>query len=1281
MATTKLNFTPAQDAAIHHAGHNVLVSASAGSGKTRVLVERVITKLLDESNDTDITNLLVVTFTNAAAKEMRDRIQTTLRREINKTDGEDADSNKRRRQLLHQLNLLGSADISTLDAFCLRLVQKYYYVIKLDPVFRQLADETEAQLLKEDVWGDLRETLYANDNNGRFAELTRNFSNDRDDEGLQDLVFRLATFATAKAKPDAWLESLVNQYKLSDGSLWGSDLAQQYIQPSVVSAIQQCLADIQTANNIVAGFSSDDYIAKWQKVLAPLTDRFTKLQDELTATKWDSLRDELASVDTGRAPGLRKLEADDQRVHDQLKTLRGGLKKRLEQLIDRYFVLNEADIKEVNQHASELVAQLAEVVKQFMSAFAAAKRQRHLVDFGDLEHFAYQILQDDSVHLEITKKYHEVLVDEYQDINELQESILQSVANQTTGHGNMFMVGDMKQSIYRFRLADPTLFLKKYNTFDTHDQLAQKPNSDGERIILADNFRSMKNVDAFTNLIFSQLMDESLGEMNYAGDAELQYGPKDYPEKDVPKTQVMIYESGTDDDSTDSADDEEDVTDALAINDRAEGQIVMVAAKIRDMVVEKTQIFDRQQGTNRDMTYGDVALLVPTRNNNLLLQEQFAKLGVPLEVRDTANYFQTTEIQIMMALLRIIDNPYQDIPLAAVLRSPIVGLNENELAYLRIQNKTGDYYQALLNFEQRVQSEPDKIGDFGQRVHERLHRFLKQLDHFRDIARQNQLVTLIWTIYQDTGFLDYVAGMPGGQQRASNLHALYARAADYENSSFKGVFQFVHFITEMQKRDKDLAEVSTASNDNAVSVMTIHGSKGLEFPVVFVMDASHGFNLSDQRSAVVLDDHLGIGITWYDQSCHLKIDTLQKKLVASESLKKTLSEEMRVLYVALTRAQQRLFVVGTYKDQDDLLKHWQKSANNAALTLNTTLRSETKNFMDWIGMALLRLPSVAKQLGVDDFVIPLSSEVVNETRADSFELVLKTKADLEAAGILQVADDEQQTYLDELRETAKQTKFGDLNVDALEQVLSFSYANEAATKTTAYQSVSELKRLFEEPDQNQFGTLELDDQAKARSRVTNNELRTPQFMQTVAAPKPTEIGTATHLVLQEVDISAGQPSPEDLQNLVNQLVKDHVLTDAVALKINLSQIESFFHSDLGKQVIEHSNEVHREAAFSLLIPAYQLYQGIHQPEDETKAEQVLIHGIIDGYYIKDDEVTLFDYKTDYIDPAHQDEGLKKLVERYRGQLNLYAAALTNMTGLPVTHKILYALDDSRPIEI
>ena len=1281
MATTNLNFTPAQNAAIHHAGHNVLVSASAGSGKTRVLVERVIGKLLDETNETDITNLLVVTFTNAAAKEMRDRIQATLRGAINDSEGDDETSSRRRRQLLHQLNLLSSADISTLDAFCLRLVQKYYYVIELDPVFRQLADETEAQLLKEDVWSDLRETLYANDEDGMFATLTRNFSNDREDNGLQDLVFRLATFATAKADPESWLKGLSDQYQLPKQNLWKSKLVQRYIKPDVADTIQQCQSDIKTANNIVNGFSSDEYIAKWQKVLTPLTERFDQLNMTLKDTDWNQLRDVLATVDTGRAPGLRKLEDDDQRVHNQLKELRSGLKKRLDQLIDRYFVLNEADLREVNAHAADLVSRLADVVQQFMRAFASAKRQRHLVDFGDLEHFAYQILQDDGVHQDVTAKYHEILVDEYQDINELQESILQSVADQTPGHGNMFMVGDMKQSIYRFRLADPTLFLHKYNTFDNQEQISEKQASAGERIILADNFRSMKNVDAFTNLIFSQLMDVSLGEMDYAGDAELQYGPKDYPEKDVPKTQVMIYESGTEDDTVDTDDDSEDVNDDLAISDRAEGQIVMVAAKIREMVTNHEQIFDRKNGVNRDMTYGDVALLVPTRNNNLLLQEQFAKLGVPLEVRDTANYFQTTEIQIMMALLQIIDNPYQDIPLVAVLRSPIVGLNENELAYLRIQNKTSDYYQAILDFERRVQDEPDKIGDFGQHVHERLQRFLTQMDRFRDIARQNQLVTLIWAIYEDTGFLDYVAGMPGGQQRANNLHALYARAADYENSSFKGVFQFVHFISEMQKRDKDLAEVAIATNDDAVSVMTIHGSKGLEFPVVFVMDASHGFNLSDQRSAVVLDDHLGIGITWYDQKRHLKVDTLQKKLVASESTKKTLSEEMRVLYVALTRAQQRLFVVGTYKDQDELLKHWQKAANNQSLTLNTTLRSETKNFMDWIGMSLLRVPSVAKQLGVEEFVAPLSSDEVNNTRLDSFNLTFKTRTDLEQEGILQVAAETQQTYLDDLRETAKTTKFGDLNVDALEQVLSFSYANEGATKTTAYQSVSELKRLFEEPDQNQLGTLELDEQEKAKSRVSNTDLRKPKFMQTVTAPKPTEIGTATHLVLQEVDLTHGQPTVESLQSLVNQLVSDHVITDAVALKINLTQIETFFASTLGQAVILHAADVHREAAFSLLMPAYKLYQGVHKPADISQAEQVLIHGIIDGYYIQDREVTVFDYKTDYIDQAHREAELHALTERYRGQLNLYAAALENMTGLPVTHKILYALNAGTMIEL
>ncbi|MGV0168347.1 helicase-exonuclease AddAB subunit AddA [Furfurilactobacillus sp. WILCCON 0119] len=1271
MATTKLAFTPAQNAAIHHRGHDVLVSASAGSGKTRVLVERVISELLDEQNETDITNLLVVTFTNAAAREMRERIQTTLRTTINETTGSDDASAARRRQLMHQLNLLASADISTLDAFCLRLVQKYYYVIKLDPVFRQLADETEAQLLKEDVWGDLREQLYADDPTGQFAELTRNFSNDRDDQGLADLVFRLATFATAKADPEAWLTALPDQYRLPATQLWQSDLVQTAVVPDVMDTVRQCQSDVQTAVNLSAGFSTDEYQKKWQPVLDGLQAQFAALPTQLETADWNQVRTHLADVELGRAPGLRKLEDDDKRLNEELKSLRAGLKKRLDGLIDRYFTLSEADVLNVNAHAQTLVTRLATVTKQFMTAFAAAKRQRHLVDFGDLEHFAYQILQDPGVHEAITAKYHEVLVDEYQDINELQEQILQSAARHDPG--NMFMVGDMKQSIYRFRLADPTLFLHKYNTFAT------TPSEAGERIILADNFRSMKNVDAFTNLIFTQLMDERLGEMNYAGDAELQYGPKDYPEDNVPKTQVMIYESGEETPLTD--DDDEAVTTDLAITDRAEGQIVMVASKIRDMVENHEQIFDRRAGMDRDMTYGDVALLVPTRSNNLLLQEQFTKLGVPLQVRDTANYFQTTEIQIMMALLRLIDNPYQDIPLAAVLRSPIIGLKENELAYLRIQNKTSDYFQALLDFEERVVNQPEQIGDFGMRIHERVRHFLDQLELFRDIARQNQLVTLIWTIYQETGFLDYVAGMPSGQQRVNNLHALYARAADYENSSFKGLFQFVHFITEMQKHDKDLAEVTETTTENAVSVMTIHGSKGLEFPVVFVMDASHGFNLSDQRSAVILDDHLGIGITWLDQTRHVKIDTLQKKIVASASLKKTLSEEMRVLYVALTRAQQRLFIVGTYKNQAALTQQWQKAANSNRLTINTALRAEGKTFMDWLGMTLVRVPHIADQLGISHLVVPLPGASELTERLNSFELVFQTRAALEASGVLAETDDEATNHLETLRTAASQSLGGSLDVDALEQVLAFKYANHAATETTAYQSVSELKRLFEEPDQNQFGFLDLDEQTKAKSRLLTTDLRTPQFMQTVTAPKATEIGTATHLVLQSIDLTNGQPTAAALQAQIDQLVADHVMNDAVALAINMDQLKAFFDSKLGQQIVAHGHDVNREAAFSLLMPAYELYQGINEPADPTQAEQILVHGIIDGYFIENGEITVFDYKTDHVNPQAVDAGLAALVTRYRGQLNLYAAALTSMTGLPVAHKVLFSLSAGRAIEV
>ncbi|KRK45484.1 helicase-exonuclease AddAB subunit AddA [Dellaglioa algida] len=1247
---SKFTFTPSQQRAIDESGTDILVSASAGSGKTRVLVERVIKKILAKTN---IDDLLVVTFTEAAAKEMRQRIQVALQKAINETDNRED-----KQHLVDQLMRLPVANISTFDAFCLQLIKRYYYVIDLDPVFRMLTDVTEAALLRESVWEDLRESLYATDD-AVFERLTQNFSNDRNDDGLSELVFSLFTFASSKPNPAEWLASLAATYDVGD-DLVGSLYYQTTIKPLIQADLTQIQADLKTALDLSVHFSLTKHQVVTEEEIQLLVAIVQSVDDDAA---WNQIHDNIRGYKLKRAPSVsaKNLEADQATAKDQIKDLKDGIKKRLTNLTERFFNLNETETLEIMAESKKLIEKLVDVIGLFSDAFSKEKRQRHMLDFNDLEHLALDILTRDSetsvqTRTALQAKYNEVLVDEYQDTNQLQEAILTRIT--TKNPGNMFMVGDVKQSIYGFRLADPGLFLSK-------DKAYKEDDSQGNRIILAENFRSVENVTAFTNLIFTQIMDNRVGQMAYDTDAKLVFGATYYPDVEQ-NAEVLIYESDEPETFENPDEPVEATNEQFEIDGKSEGQVALIGQRIQELMTTKTEIFDRETSEKRPVAYRDIALLVPTRKNNLVIIDMFKKMGIPVVVNDAESYFQTTEIRIMMSLLRIIDNPYQDIPLVSVLRSPIVGLDENELAYLRIGNRTDDYYQAVLTFYQNFDT--FKESGFAKNIYQKIDRFLTQLSGFREIAHENQIATLIWQIYQETGFLDYVGGMPAGSQRQANLHALYNRAHAYENSSFKGLFQFVRFIEKMQERDKDLAEAPVQNVENAVSVMTIHGSKGLEFPMVFLVDATHQFNQMGMRMPYLIDDKAGIGITYLNPENRTAMDTLQKSIVKSAVIEKSEAEEMRLLYVALTRAEQRLFIVGAYANRETAIKRWQKAFQSQQLVLNAPARSGIKNFMDWIGMALVRHPQFDKSLLLDPPVVP---QLLDENAVKTqFSVSFYQKKDLQQLSV----SEEEVTQIDWLEATTDgmPETFGTIDVDQIDKVLNFKYPFDNLTKTTAYQAVSEVKRLFDDPTNREMDQLSIAGQG---NRYVTSELAVPKFMQGVTAPTGSDIGSATHLVLQELDLTT-EVTLVGIQTEIKRLVSAKVLTQEVAVLINEQHIANFFQSDLGKEVVLAGNTVQREAPFSMLLPASELFQNVESPD-----EKVLIHGIIDGYFIKDNELILFDYKTDKVSKDNTIEEIEKLTARYRGQLNLYGEALANMTGLKVAHKYLYLLAANRVVEV
>ncbi|MBQ0836639.1 helicase-exonuclease AddAB subunit AddA [Lactiplantibacillus pentosus] len=1235
-------YTESQQAVIKQHGNNLLVSASAGSGKTTVLIERIMRKILAGTN---IDQLLVVTFTNLAAKHMKQKLESQINKRISTLMAENSSETTASpviRQLQQQLNLLGVANISTLDAFCLRIIQRYYYVIDLDPVFRLLTDNTEGLLIRDQVWDAVREQLYKKDG-AKFDLLTANFSNDRSDDGLSRLIFRLFDFAQSTPKPQEWLDGLTKPYQIDDGPLTSSAFYQQQLLPLLEDNVDDMLQKLTQAQKIVTDF---DLEPKSLDVLQSVATTLTTLRDQLATASWNELRAQINEFKVGRLKKTYKDDPDKTAHAKAMGTLIDGIKKQMATLSERYFAAEEQQVLDIMVGAKAIVQELVKATSQFGTAFAAEKRRRHVLDFSDLEHLTLQILTSDNESgqaalNQLRAQFDEVMVDEYQDINSLQESILQLLSRDEPG--NMFMVGDVKQSIYQFRLADPLLFLHKYHDF------ADNP-AHGDRIVLAENFRSVANVDHLTNLIFSQLMDAPVGQIDYDEDAYLKYGPKDYP-TDMPQTtNLLLYQTETDAPAELTQEDETN----FSIDDPSVGSITMVAQKILALKAQDKPIYDRGEGTYRPFRYSDVALLVPTRNHNLTIIDVFKRYHIPVVVNDAQNYFQTTEIRIMMSLLSIIDNPYQDIPLVAVLRSPIVGLDENQLVYLRIQNKTSDYFQAVQDFYHQYPGGP--ATEYGDQVFAKIETFLKQLGDFRDLARRNQIVTLIWQIYEQTGFLDYVGGMPAGKQRQANLHALYERAYSYEQGSFKGLFQFVRFIRRMQEKDQDLASAVAETDAEAVSVMTIHGSKGLEYPVIFVMDMDKQFNQTDTRSSALLDRQAGIGITYLDPETRVKYPTLPQIVTKQVVSQKMRAEEMRKLYVAITRAQQQLYLVGTIKDIDTATEKWRQAFTSDGRVLSAQARVATTNQLDWVGMTLIRHPAMRDYWG-DEW--------------PSYELTGDpTKFAIELGDATTIAADDTTTTTDEQLD-AVQLVEQQVSIDVdhatreqLAALLNFHYPHQASTTTTAYQSVSEVKRIFEDPDTPLMNANPTVSRQRVRptSRYVTGSLDLPQFLQTTQAPTSAEVGSATHLVMEQLDVT--KPVDEAaVQATIDDLVAKRVLTTSVAERIAVETVVAFYQSDLGEQILAHPDKVHREVPFSLLIPARQIFD-----VDDQEDSKILIHGIIDGYLETDDGLILFDYKTDHVkQPAD-------LKQRYAGQVKLYAEALNSMYhDTKVIQRYLYSL--------
>jgi ATP-dependent helicase/nuclease subunit A len=1242
-------WTDDQWKAIVSSGKDILVAAAAGSGKTAVLVERIIKKILSTENPIDVDRLLVMTFTNASAAEMRNRIGEALEKALKE---QPASLHLRR-----QLTLLNRASISTIHSFCLNVIRKYYYILDIDPGFR-IADETEGELLRDEILEELFEAYYSSETNELFFDLVDRYTNDRSDTDLQDMIRKLYDFSRAHPNPEKWLDEMVTMYdvhedtKMEDTSLYPYLMAdvQLNLNGAKERLVQALELTKQPGGPAPRAVTIDEDLAQLTRLLSASNQSWSTLFEEMQGLTFANAKpckgDE---YDAGLLKRVTKLRDDSK---DQVKKIKEGLFSRRP---ENYL----KDLREMKAVISMLVT----LVKEFGIRFRKLKEDKGLVDFSDLEHYCLEILVKQNVGSELLpsdaaldyrEQFEEVLVDEYQDTNMVQESILQLVTKEGEVNGNLFMVGDVKQSIYRFRLAEPFLFLGKYKRF------TKDGTNSGLRIDLSKNFRSRAEVLDGTNFLFRQIMGETVGEIEYDTDAELKLGAT-YPESDVMAAELLIVErEGKEDTPSSTEEDSEDEESVLfdqAELETAQLEARLMAQRIKELISSQFQVYDSKLKRSRNITYRDIVILLRSMPWAPQILEEFKQQGIPLYADLRSGYFDATEVAIMMSLLKVIDNPFQDIPLVSVLRSPIVGLNESELAVIRIHSKQTSYYEAMADFL--------KEGHNDVQLVKKVKAFYENLQRWRTEARHGGLSELIWQLYRETKFYDYVGGLPGGKQRQANLRALYDRSRQYEATSFRGLFRFLRFIERMQDRGDDLGTArALGEQEDVVRLMTIHKSKGLEFPVVFVGGLSKQFNMMDLNKKYLLDKELGFGSKFVNPKLRISYPTITLSTMKKKMKLELIAEEMRVLYVALTRAKEKLYLVGTVKELQKQKEKWQDEIENKNWLLSDQRRALAKSYMDWIGPALIRHEDCNLLRGEEVTIERVPEEIKNDPAKWMVEVI-------SSENLQEVIVDEKKNN-EELLEALKNGSLVSVESPYKEKLISqleWIYPNRLAASHRSKQSVTEIKRQRDSIDE----SSSTDFIRKMKPQIADR----PRFMQEKSLT-PAEKGTAMHMVMQHINFSK-EMTDKSLREQIAKMVNTELLTSDQAEGIDIQNILGFFNTAIGQRLMK-APYCKREVPFSLALPATEAYANWNQAEDEN----VLIQGVIDCIFEDENGLTLIDYKTDTITGRYKggfEEAKPILEERYRTQIELYTKAIEYIWKKPLTNRYLYYFDGGHLLEV
>ena len=1281
-----VKWTPEQESAIIAPkdssldNQTLLVAAAAGSGKTAVLVERIITRLKDMDNPLSVQELMVVTFTKAAAQEMSARIGLALAKAMESTDDEAMQE-----RLERQLNLLPSAHISTLHSFCQWVIRSYFYKLDINPTAR-IGNEAEMALLQQEVLADLltksyEEGLY------NIYELADFFSDDKSDAGLTAKIMSLYNYAMSLANPDGWLRKALEPYKEAmtvnpSETLWG-----QYMWDQHVAVIDRIRERLERMEQILLDPVGPH---KWQNIY---DNQLAALSMLSGAETWDDMGEACKHTDTFIKDRFNKLgEEVDPSLQAEFKSLGSQNKDDLKAMQAAVFTVPEATLQEQFKAQYPIIEGLVELTIAFHKAYRDMKQEQGIMDFSDLEHLCLALLvepgteddpQPSDVAKELQDTFKEIMVDEYQDTNGVQETIINLISRVD----NRFYVGDVKQAIYSFRMADSSLFMEKYNTYGDTDAVER-------RIDLAKNFRSHENILAATNFLFYQIMTEEAAELNYTEAESLIPGrivedtPEDWVGGDV-ELQLLDVSK----DTLSASESDEDEGDDPENNER---ELDFIIQKIKEIHGAKKKV-QNPDGTFRQIEWRDFAILRRSLAGwGTRAVEAMRQAGIPAVVNERDGYFEAQEIQLLLALLSIIDNPEQDLPMAAVLHSGLVGLDANELGALRLSGE-GSLWSLMPAYAEEAQDE-------------RLLAFIDHMERWRTLSRRHGVTDLLWDIYESQDYVNYVGAMPNGLVRRANVLALYDRAKGYEASGFRGLFRFLRFVESLRDSNQDMPLANVVSEaDNVVRLMTIHKSKGLEFPVVFLSGVQKGFNMMDLRSELLIDKNAGLGLKGYFPDIRVSFPTIPWFYVKDVKEAALKAEEQRILYVALTRARDKLIMTGHFKgfkNAKGKLSTLGELIKNAASVegqqLPTDIITQANTYLEWLIMGFTRHLDGGNPLRV-------AIEYEGPTYFDLPDKKCRIKVEVHDGslyGDLDYKADIDETTINKVRELQAVNSV-ELPPEIIDR-FNYTYPYSDATRRTAKISVSELKRRFQEREL-EAGTIDtlnepivtvdtgakravsdailgqaikLDPKSSANVEAKNTNaaglpimeasdvtVSSDELANSVFGRKPQALqseedvltgaqwGTLMHEAMQWLPLA--QYTQASLTKELDALVTKGTFTEEERNLLSDTSLYKFFSSDLGKRLI-NAKRIERELPFSMLFEGKRVYDSL---ED---GENLFLQGIIDTAFEEDGEWVLVDYKTDRVKSGED------LIKRYKIQMDLYKEALQRLTGMPVKACYIYS---------